>query len=527
MTAPKRLACLVFLMVAELSLASCTNMHSPATSESTPAGDFTLAASPAAISLPQGGSSPLSVSVTAVNGLSGNVSVAISGLPAGISVSPKSPFSVGVGSSVSVTLSAATSASLGPVTLNLQGSQGSLSHAATEALTVSPMPNFSIGIQPSSVGLTQGGASQPIFVAVTPLNAFSGNVAVSLVGLPPGVSASTGSSFSVPAGGSRSITFAAASSAAPGTVSVMLQAASGSLSHSAAATLQVQAAVTPDFSLAVLPGLVAVTQGKDSRPVSVAVTGINGFSSDVSVALSGLPPGVTASASSLTVPAGSSVPITFFVPANAPAGSATLTFTGTADSITHSANVTMQTSTDPVFSITYFDTTITTPVPDETIRIVNPGIQSTPSSTPDLCANIYVFDATQELEECCSCDISANGSLTLSVTTDLTSNPDNGIPITSGTIAVIPGTGGCDPTNPTPAPDLAVWGTHLAPGVNRSGAVNAAVVETRAEDLTLSGGEETELVSLCSMILANDSGFGICSCEGEEVTDGARAVARR
>ncbi|MGA8231860.1 MAG: hypothetical protein WB795_10305 [Candidatus Acidiferrales bacterium] len=526
MTAPKRLACLVFLIVAELSLASCTNTHTPATSESAPAGDFTLAASPTSISLAQGASSPLSVNVAAVNGLTGNVSVAISGLPTGISVSPQSPFSVGVGSSVSITLSAATSAALGSVTLNLQGSQGSLSHSATEALTVAPMPNFSIAIQPGSVGLTQGGTSQPVSVAVTPLNAFTGNVAISLVGLPPGVAASTGSSFNVAAGGSQSITFTAASSAAPGTVNVMLQASSGSLSHSAGATLQVQAAILPDFDLAVLPGLVAVTQGQSSHPVSVAVTPINGFTSDVAVAVSGLPAGVTASPSTLTVPAGSSAPVTFYVPANTPAGSATLTFTGTGDSITHSATAMMQTLTDPVFSITYFDTTITTPTPDETLRIVNPGIQSTTSTTGDLCANIYVFDPSQELEECCSCPVTANGSLALSVTTDLTSNPDNGVPITSGTIAVIPGTGACDATTPTPAPDLAIWGTHLAPGVNRAGAVNAAVVETRAEDLTLSGSEETELASLCSMIVANDSGFGICSCTGE-VTDGARTVARR
>jgi hypothetical protein len=401
-----------------------------------------------------------------------------------------------------------------------------LNHNATEGLTVAPMPNFGIAIQPGSVGLTQGGTSQPVSVAVTSLNAFSGNVAVSLVGLPPGVAASTGNSFSVAAGGSQSITFTAASSAAPGTVNVMLQATSGSLNHSAGATLQVQAALLPDFDLAVLPGLVAITRGQSSHPVSIAVTPINGFTTDVAVAVSGLPAGVTASPSTLTVPAGSSAPVTFYVPASTPAGSATLTFTGTADSITHSATAMIQTLNDPVFSITYFDTTITTPIPDETLRIVNPGIQSTPSTAGDLCANIYVFDPSQELEECCSCPVTANGSLALSVTTDLTSNPDNGVAITSGTIAVIPGTGACDPTSPTAAPNLLVWGTHLAPGISRTGAVNAAVVETRAEDLTLSGSELTNLASLCSLIVANDSGFGLCSCTGE-VTASARTVARR
>jgi len=530
MTARQRLACLVFLLIAGLSVASCTGNHTPATSsEPTPSGDFTLAASPTAVSLAQGGNSPLSVAVTAVHGLTGNVSVAISGLPAGVSVSPASPFSVAVGSTVSVTLTASASTALGPALLSFQGSDGTLSHAATTALTVGPMADFAIAIQPGSVGLSQGGTSQPVSVVVTPRNAFSGNVSVALVGLPAGIAASSGNQFSVSAGGSQSITFTAASSAAPGTASLMVQATSGSLSHSAGATLQIQAAVLPDFGLAIQPGLVAVTQGQQSRPVSVAVTGINGFASDVSVSLSGLPAGVTASPSILAIAAGSSAPVTFYVPVDTPTGNATLTFTGTANSITHSAAVTMQTISDPSIYLTYFDTSLTVATPDETVRIVNPGIQSTSTTLPNLCANIYVFDASQELEECCSCPITANGTLTLSVSDDLTNNPGNGVAFTSGTIAVIPGTvpsaGACDPSSPVPAPGLAVWGTHLAPGVNRASAAYAAVVETGALEATLLGGEETNISSICGMIITNDSGTGICSCVGEPVPTGTSRIA--
>jgi hypothetical protein len=423
-----------------------------------------------------------------------------------------------VGSTVTVTLSAAAAAPLGPSLLSFQGSQGSLSHSATAALNVNPLADFGIAIQPGSVGLTQGGSSQPISVVVTPLNSFSGNVSVSLAGLPAGIAASTGGHFNISAGGSQSITFTASGSSSPGTANLVLQGTSGSLTHTTSATIQVQAANTPDFGLEVQPGLVAVTQGQLSRPVTVLVTGINGFTSNVSVSVSGLPAGVSASPALLMIPAGTSSAVTFNVPIQAPPGSTTLTFTGAADSITHSMDVTMQTIGDPSFALTYFDTSLTTPTPDETVHIVNPGVQSTTTSTPDMCANIYVFDASQELEECCSCDITANGTLRLSVSGSLTNNPGNGVAFTSGTIAVVPGTlpagGSCDPSNPAPAAGLKVWGTHLAPGVNRTGAVNAAVVETEAIDATLTGGEETDMASICAVIMTNDSGTGICSCEG-------------
>jgi hypothetical protein len=67
--------------------------------------------------------------------------------------------------------------------------------------------------------------------------------------------------------------------------------------------------------------------------------------------------------------------------------------------------------------------------PDAFVYIINPGLQGTPSdndgsgSAGNLCANLYVFDANQELQECCSCLITPNGLLRLSVKNDLTANP--------------------------------------------------------------------------------------------------------
>jgi hypothetical protein len=70
-----------------------------------------------------------------------------------------------------------------------------------------------------------------------------------------------------------------------------------------------------------------------------------------------------------------------------------------------------------------------------------------------LCANLYVFAADQQLTECCSCPVTPNGLLTLSVRDDLNSNPLTGDVPDRGVVALltsVPGaTSECDPTVPT------------------------------------------------------------------------------
>ena len=77
-------------------------------------------------------------------------------------------------------------------------------------------------------------------------------------------------------------------------------------------------------------------------------------------------------------------------------------------------------------------------VGDALLRIVNAGnfevatggcsghrIDKLPRSG-DVCANIYVFNDIQEMEECCQCNLSANSLRTISVINDLLKNPFTG-----------------------------------------------------------------------------------------------------
>jgi hypothetical protein len=79
---------------------------------------------------------PVTVSVVAVNGFAGIVSVTISGLPAGATTTPTFPLSVSAISPQQFTVSVPANAAAGDSTITLHGASGSLAHDAP-ALTLS------------------------------------------------------------------------------------------------------------------------------------------------------------------------------------------------------------------------------------------------------------------------------------------------------------------------------------------------------------------------------------------------------
>src|SRR5580704_546436 len=102
-----------------------------------PQPDFTIGLSTTAVSIAQGSSSaPISVSATGLNGFSGSVQLTLSGVPAGVTSNPVSPFSVGTGQPVSVIIGASPDAATGQFTISAQATSGSLSHSAPLSLTI-------------------------------------------------------------------------------------------------------------------------------------------------------------------------------------------------------------------------------------------------------------------------------------------------------------------------------------------------------------------------------------------------------
>ncbi len=100
-------------------------------SPATPAADFSIGVSTAAISVIRGAtSSAVTVSVAAVNGFDGTVSVALAGLPAGATTTPAFPASVTAAAPLQFTITLSAGTPVGNSTLTLSGTSGSLNHAA-------------------------------------------------------------------------------------------------------------------------------------------------------------------------------------------------------------------------------------------------------------------------------------------------------------------------------------------------------------------------------------------------------------
>jgi hypothetical protein len=154
-----------------------------------------------------------------------------------------------------------------------------------------------------------------------------------------------------------------------------------------------------------------------------------------------------------------------------------------------------------VYFVTYFANNVSG-APDGTIRIINDGDLN---GTID--AGIYVFDDSQELQECGYCLITPDGILSEDVKTELTSNTVTGRVPSRGVIKVISFDDGAHP-------GLRAWATHIQRASATSGAY--ATTEAPFADSNLTTGEETELETLCSFAQELGSGQGTITCTPED-----------
>src|SRR5581483_11948916 len=81
-----------------------------------------------------------------------------------------------------------------------------------------------------------------------------------------------------------------------------------------------------------------------------------------------------------------------------------------------SSNSTGDNTGPNVYQLNYFSGRNNAAGADSFVRIINSGTNGDPLSSNEgkVCANIYMFDSTQEMLECCSCKLTANDLLTLS-----------------------------------------------------------------------------------------------------------------
>jgi hypothetical protein len=165
------------------------------------------------------------------------------------------------------------------------------------------------------------------------------------------------------------------------------------------------------------------------------------------------------------------------------------------------------------YLVTYYSTNFYYRAPDATLTIINDGQTSTSQTegvpNGNLYASIYVFDDDQELVECCSCYVSADGLLQESAENELLNNPLTGKFYAAGVIKVLSSRSG-DPTNNVLAPGLHGTMTHIQ---NLGGSY--ATTEAPLADANLVSAEQTALQQSCSFAITLGSGSGVCSCTPE------------
>jgi len=172
-----------------------------------------------------------------------------------------------------------------------------------------------------------------------------------------------------------------------------------------------------------------------------------------------------------------------------------------------------------ISNVAYFDTR----QDDNIVKLINPTTQNA-STGGFVCAQIYVFDHHEELQECCGCRVTNDGLRVLSVKNDLNANPlgPSSFPFLGAVVVVSsppnffpptpPPSGtplpSCNPAlsyEPTPTLRGTITHTFLNSGAGE-GEVNLVDPHTTGPD------EIANLQGLCAKIHTVGSGHGICTC---------------
>ncbi|WP_433269099.1 M4 family metallopeptidase [Actinosynnema sp. CS-041913] len=210
--------------------------------------------------------------------------------------------------------------------------------------TNTPANDFSLELNPAS-GTVQAGGQATTSITTTTVSGSPHAVALTATGQPAGVTVRF-SPESVTSGQSSTLTVSTTAGVAPGTYPITVRG-TGTATHTVTYNLTVGSQPPAnDFSLALNPNSGDTNPG-GTLTTTVGTTVTSGESQKVSLTASGLPTGTTATFDPSTLAAGESSKLTLATSASTPAGSYTVTVTGTGGDATHSATYTLRVGGEP------------------------------------------------------------------------------------------------------------------------------------------------------------------------------------
>ncbi|MGH7686900.1 MAG: exo-alpha-sialidase [Candidatus Dormibacteria bacterium] len=367
----------------------------------TPTNDFSISASPSSLTLAQNASGSSTISTALTSGTAGTVSLGVSGAPAGATATLGAA-SVTAGGSTGLSVGAGT-ATPGSYTLTVTGTEGTVTHSAVVALTVTGVGGAVVtngGFETGSLSSwSTGGVFSPTATTTQKHSgAFAAQLSASAEPEPNGDSSLT-QTITVPSGASTlsfwywpsstdTITYDWQEAQIRNTSGATLASVFKVCSNAQAWT-QVTFNMTPyagqnvqlwfnahgdgygdltymylddvsvtqnapppnDFSIsagAFSPASV-VQGGSASSTISTTVT--SGSTQSVALTATGLPSGATASFNPTPVNAGQGSTLTVATTASTPAGNYTITVTGTGSAAVHSTTAALSVVAPNDFSI--------------------------------------------------------------------------------------------------------------------------------------------------------------------------------
>jgi hypothetical protein len=185
-----------------------------------PTGSIQIAVNPASLSVNQGGSGSVNALLTRGGGFNGVVTLAVSGLPAGVTPTITPAQLSGTTTSATIDVTVAATVALGTYTATITATaQGVGQATATYQLTVTAAPDYALTVTPTELTIVAG-ASGSATVSIQRTN-FTGEIALQLLNPPVGITGAFNPTPSTTNASALVVTVAA--NVAPGTYPLTIQ----------------------------------------------------------------------------------------------------------------------------------------------------------------------------------------------------------------------------------------------------------------------------------------------------------------
>ena len=285
-----------------------------------------IAVNPTTVPVQAGSQGSSQATITRGGGFAGAVTLAVTGAPAGMIVTPPAIAVGATTSAITVDVGAAVAAGTYPLIVRATGTAVTEATATlTVTVTAAPVPTVAIAIVPTAITVAANGQGTSQ-ATITRGGGFTGAVTLSVTGAPVGVS-TTSPTIAVGATTST-ITVQVGAAVAPGAYPLTVRATGAGVTE-ASTVLTLTVAAAADYTVALAPSALTIAPAAQSNS-TINITRSGGFAGSLTFALqAAAPAGIT-----VTLPgpvAGNSATITVAVGAQVAAGNypITINVTGT------------------------------------------------------------------------------------------------------------------------------------------------------------------------------------------------------